>query len=353
MLTDTDMQREAPESSVSNPTDEESIIITSLDQRKHFRFFDLPRELRDRIYHYALQGLNIKYDFAPKSTLKIPSGEKEVPPAKATTVASYGPQGKHTHTFPRWITSNKQLRKESSEQYYRVVWFNIFSFTYGTLYPRAPPFAPEVPDIRRTTFIRIYTRGDCLNTSPVLSNTQYESCTSCGIVPSSDELPTILAHLASQWKSKQMEMYVTCFMTTSVYASPGTPCQLCELLEALPTGLSRSHVKVITGAREIWLLKEWALFKCNFSRATIAKTGGSGSPKDPDVRMKHPIKKLHSSDPEFWGWECEVTTPLWRFQKEAIRRIGDQAGPFAAHLLRRRVSFRLSKCIHDSGEVTS
>jgi hypothetical protein len=91
------------------------MAIIKLDQYERFRFFDLPRELRDRTYHFALQGLNIEYDLAPKPTQKTPNGQKETLPAKAKIVASYRLPERHACAFPKWLITNKQLREEALE----------------------------------------------------------------------------------------------------------------------------------------------------------------------------------------------------------------------------------------------
>jgi hypothetical protein len=191
-LNDPNMQRRTPNHSILSVADEEPIIIARSSQSEHFRFFDLPRNLKDRIYHFALQGLTIKYDFAPKPTKKTSTGAKETP------------------------------------------------FTYTSPYRRTSPSALGLPDIRRATSVRIYTQASFLHTSPWRSNTQCESCTSCGVVPSSDELSAILGHLyKSKWKPKQMELHVAFLPITLRHTLPDMPCHMCGLLRVLPTGSSR------------------------------------------------------------------------------------------------------------------
>jgi hypothetical protein len=99
-----------------------TLPTTPLTTTKRYPIFDLPRELRDEIYHYAFQGVNIRYSITITRTARCSAEVKQ----GLVGVATYGRrQSPRLHEFPRWLRCTKQLRQEGLQQFYRLATFAL------------------------------------------------------------------------------------------------------------------------------------------------------------------------------------------------------------------------------------
>jgi hypothetical protein len=155
-------------------------------------FFTLPRELREQIYDYALDGVSIKYQYGI-----------------ALITASYGESGPaHSAFFSFWMHTNRTLLLEASEQFHRharfMVDFNCDPFAKNELQHRTKPSSRCLPSLEFARYVAIegVTVKVCYPVvdDPVFKAVQYQRLT----------LQTVFRHTASiQQLRIRLATYVT------------------------------------------------------------------------------------------------------------------------------------------------
>jgi hypothetical protein len=99
--------------------------VKTLTSTKEFPFFNLPRELRDQIYHHAFGDVTIWYEVATAKPANCDAEAEET----IMVLATYGQKRPPVACeFPQWLRCNKQLRQEGLQQFYRQATFTLQAF---------------------------------------------------------------------------------------------------------------------------------------------------------------------------------------------------------------------------------
>jgi hypothetical protein len=308
--------------------------VANLYQRD-LQFFDLPRELRDEIYHHALEGVSISFPFCNILLLELDHLTDYIP-----FIVAYGERDRmDQRVFPAWLRYNNRLRREGLTQFYRHakliinVPFNTFTLTSMLLGREL--WSPDgslvwsvqsshaVPDIRNVGRIAIRawtaTEGSARQTIDGVKR-----CVVCGMAPTLGNLSQTLRVLNRlPCRVRELELFVDSSVGASVPRRLRREfrhdyefgCHWCNAFRRLPSNLER--LRIDTGIQRCDESLEHDCMPVESTLADVVRKALLGPVEEVDVKVSKDRWGHYDQYTRNGSWWCEGRSALYKRKQRA------------------------------------